>query len=94
MVCTCHRMYQRIYFIYFNIVIFPDEEFLFMMNNWDKELVQFKLHCKANCTKFKSRHIQWSLEVGFWLARHWLLVHVKMYLTGIGTPDPCNLIRD
>jgi hypothetical protein len=65
-----------------------------MMNNWDKELVQLKLHSEANCTKFKSCHIKWSPEVGFWLAHLWLLVHIKMYLAGIGTPDPCNLIRD
>ncbi len=32
--------------------------------------------------------------MGFWLARRWLLVHVKMYVAGLGTPDPCNLIRD
>ncbi len=32
--------------------------------------------------------------MGFWLAWRWLLVRVKMYLAGIGTPDPCNLIRD
>ncbi len=94
MLCNRHRMYQRIYFIYSNLDSFSDEEFLFMMNNWDKELVQFKLHSKANCTKFKSCHIEWSPEVGFWLARHWLLVRIKMYLPGIGTPDPCNLIRD
>jgi hypothetical protein len=94
MLCNRHRMYQRIYFIYSNLDSFLDKEFLFMMNNWDKELVQFKLHSKANCTKFKSCHIEWSPEVGFWLALCWLLVHVKMYLTGIRTPDPCNLIRD
>ncbi len=67
---------------------------MFMMNNWDKELVQFKLHSKLNCTKFKSCHIEWSLEVGFWLARRWLLAHMKMYVAGLGTPDPHNLIRD
>jgi hypothetical protein len=69
MLCNRHRMYQRIYFIYSNLDSFSDKEFLFMMNNWDKELVQFKLHSKSNCTKFKSCHIEWSPEVGFWLAR-------------------------
>jgi hypothetical protein len=56
--------------------------------------MQFKLHSKLNCTKFKSCHIKWSSEVGFWLAWRWLLVHVKIYVAGLGTPDPCNLIRD
>jgi hypothetical protein len=32
-----HKMYQRIYY----------EEFLYLMNNWDKELVQFKLHSEV-----------------------------------------------
>ncbi len=52
------------------------------------------LHSKINCTKFKSCHIEWSPEVGFWLARRWLLARGKMYVTGLGTLDPWNLIRD
>ena len=87
-------MYQRIYFIYSNINSFSDADFMNMMNNWDRELVQFKLHSKINSTKFKSCQIEWSPEVGFWLARRWLLARVKTYVTGLGTPDPCNLIRD
>jgi hypothetical protein len=39
-----HKMYQRIYFIHSNIDSFSDEDFLYHMNNWDKELVLFKLH--------------------------------------------------
>jgi hypothetical protein len=65
-----------------------------IMNNWDRELVQFKLHSEDNATKFKSCQIEWSPEVGFWLARWWLLARVKTYVTGLGTPDPRNLIRD
>ncbi len=76
------------------LILVLDEEVLFMMNNWDKELVQFKLHSKANCTKFKTCNIKWSPMVGFWLAQHWLLVGFTMYLAGTGTPDLCNLIRD
>jgi hypothetical protein len=67
MLCNHHKMYQRIYFIYSNIDSFSDEEFLYLMNNWDKELVELKLHSEVNCTKFKTRHIKWSPEVGFWL---------------------------
>ncbi len=44
MLCNHHKMYQRIYFIYSNLDSFLDEDFMFMMNNWDKELMQFKLH--------------------------------------------------
>jgi hypothetical protein len=40
--------------------LFSDEEFLYLMNNWDKELVQFKLHLEVNCTKFKMCHIELS----------------------------------
>jgi hypothetical protein len=58
MLCNRHKMYQRIYFIYSNLDSFLDEDFIFMMNNWDKELVQFKLHSELNCTKFKSCHIE------------------------------------
>jgi hypothetical protein len=39
MLCNRHRMYQRIYFIYSNLDLFSGEDFLFMMNNRDKELV-------------------------------------------------------
>ncbi len=67
---------------------------LYLMNNWDKELVQFKYHSEVNCTKFKMRHIEWSPEVGFWLSRHWLLAPVKVYVMGLGPPNPHNLIRD
>jgi hypothetical protein len=65
-----------------------------MMNNWDRELVQFKLHSEINFTKFKSCQIEWSPEVGFWLARRRLLARVKTYVTRLGSPDPCNLMRD
>jgi hypothetical protein len=58
MLCNHHKMYQRILFIYSNIDSFSDEEFLYLMNNWDKELVQFKLHSEVNCTKFKTCHIE------------------------------------
>jgi hypothetical protein len=94
MLCNRHKMYQRIYFIYSNIVSFSDKEFLFLMNNWDKELVQFKLHSEMNWIKFKTCHINWSPEVGFWLSRHWLLAWVKVYIMGLGPPNPRNLIRD
>jgi hypothetical protein len=50
MLCNRHKIYQRIYFIYSNIDSFSDEEFLYLMNNWDKELVQFKLRSEVNCT--------------------------------------------
>jgi hypothetical protein len=62
MLCNRHKMYQKIYFIHSNIDFFSDEEFLFLMNNWDKELVQVKLHLEVNCTKFKMCHIEWSPE--------------------------------
>ncbi len=94
MLCNCHKMYQRIYFIYSNLDSFSDDNFLHLMNNWDSELVQFKLHSETNCTKFKSCQIKWSPEVGFWLSRRWLLARVKVYVMGLGPPDPQNLIRD
>jgi hypothetical protein len=69
MLYNCHKMYQMIYFIYSNLDSFSDDNFLHLMNNWDSELVQFKLHSETNCTKFKLCQIEWSPEVGFWLSR-------------------------
>jgi hypothetical protein len=34
--------------IYFNLDSLSDADFMNMMNNWDRELVQFKLHSKIN----------------------------------------------
>jgi hypothetical protein len=64
------------------------------MNNWDSELIQFKLHLETACTKFKMCHIEWSPEVGFWLSQRWLLARVSMFVMELGPPDPHNLIRD
>ncbi len=94
MLCNCHKIYQRLYFIYSHIDCFSDDNFLYLMNNWDSELVQFKLHSEVECTKFKTCHIEWSPEVGFWLSWRWLLARVKVFVMGLGPPDPCDLIRD
>jgi hypothetical protein len=69
MLCNHHKMFQRIYYIYSHINCFSGNNFLYLMNNWDSELVQFKLYLETACTKFKMCHIEWSLEVGFWLSR-------------------------
>ena len=94
MLCNRHKMYQRIYFIYSNLNSFSDNDFLHLMNNWDSELVQFKLHSETNCTEFKLYQIKWSPKVGFWLSRWWLLARVKVYVMGLGLPNHQNLIRD
>jgi hypothetical protein len=69
MLCNHHMMYQRIYSIYSNLDSFSNNDFQHIMNNWDSELVQFKLYSETNCTKFKSCHIKWSPKVSFWLSR-------------------------
>ena len=71
-----------------------DADFAFHINNWDTELTQYKLHSESICTNYKSCDIEWSPEVGFWLARRWLLERVRKYVLGKGSPDPRNLIRD
>jgi hypothetical protein len=91
--CNRHKMYQRIYFIYSHIDKFSNNNFLYLMNKWDSKLISFKLHLEVNCTKFKTCHVKWSPEVGFWLSRWWLLAQVKVFVMGLGPPDPCNLIR-
>jgi hypothetical protein len=94
MLCNRHKMFQRIYFIYLHINCFSDDNFLYLMNNWDSELVQFKLHSETACTKFKMCHIEWSPKAGFWLSRQWLLARVRVFVMGLGPPDPRNPIRD
>jgi hypothetical protein len=64
------------------------------MNYWDSDLVQFKLHSETTCMKFKMCHIKWSPEVGFLLSRQWLLAWFRVFVMGLGPPDPKNLIRD
>ena len=92
--CTKHKMYERIYFIYSHIEHLSEDDFSYLMNKWDTELIQFKLHSEKECTKYKSNQIEWSPEVGFWLSRRWLLVRVKKFVLGLGPPDSQNLVRD
>jgi hypothetical protein len=94
LVCSRHKMYERIYFIYSHVEYLSDKDFAYLMNNWDSELTQYKLHSESNCTKFKSCDIEWSPEIGFWLSQWWLLARVQRFVLGQGPPDPCNMIRD
>ncbi len=94
MLCNHHKMYQRIYFIYSHLDCLSDNNFLYSMNNCNNKFVQPKLPLEVSCTKFKNCHIKWSPDVGFWLSCRWLLAHVKVFLLGLGLPDPCNLIQD
>jgi hypothetical protein len=94
LLCNRHKMYERIYFIYSHVEYISKEDFAYLMNNWDSELTQYKLHLELNCTKFKSCDIEWSPEIGFWLSQRWLLARVQKFVLGQGPPDPCNLIRN
>jgi hypothetical protein len=94
LLCNQHKMYERISFIYSHVEYLSNEDFAYLMNIWDSELTQYKLHLESNCTKFKSCDIEWSPEIGFWLSRRWLLARVQKFVLGQGPPDPCNLIRD
>jgi hypothetical protein len=87
-------MYGRIYFIYSHVDFLSDKDFAYLMNNWDSELAQYKLHSESSCTIFKSCNIEWSPEIGFWLSQRWLLVRVRRFILGQGPPDPCILIQD
>ncbi len=69
LVCSRHKMYERIYFIYSHVEYLSDEDFTYLINNWDSELTQYKLHLESNCTKFKSCDIEWSSEICFWLSQ-------------------------
>jgi hypothetical protein len=73
LLCSRHKMYERIYFIYSHVDFLSNEDFAYLMNNWDLELTQYKLHSESSCTIFKSCDIEWSPEIGLWLSRRWLL---------------------
>ncbi len=81
-------------FIYLHTNYLPDDNFSYMINKWDTKLIQFKLHSEMNCTRYKTCHIEWSPEVGFWLSRRWLLARVRKFVLGLGPPNPWNLVRD
>jgi hypothetical protein len=61
-------MKERKYFIYSHVEYLSEEDFAYLMNNWDLEQMQYKLYLESNCTKFKSCDIKWSIEIGFWLS--------------------------
>jgi len=64
--------YERIYFIYSHVDFLSGQDFAFLMNSWDSELTQYKLHSESNCTKYNSCEIEWSPEISFWLSRRWV----------------------
>ncbi len=68
LLCSRHKIYERIYFIYSHVDFLSDGDFAFLINNWDSELTRYKLHSKSNCTNYKSCDIEWSPEIGFWLS--------------------------
>ncbi len=92
LLCSRHKMYERIYFIYSHVDFLSAKDFAYLMNNWDLELTQYKLHLELSCTIFKSCDIEWSPEIGLWLSRWWLLARVQRFVLGQGPPDPCNPI--
>jgi hypothetical protein len=44
LLCNRHKIYERIYFIYSHVEYISDEDFAYLMNNWDSKLTQYKLH--------------------------------------------------
>ncbi len=94
LLCIQHKMYGRIYFIYSHTDYLSDDDFSYMINKWDTELIQYKLHLEKNCTKYKNSHIKWSPEVGLWLSHRWLLVRIRKFVLGLGPPNPQKLVRD
>ncbi len=62
LVCSRHKMHERIYFIYSHVEYLSNKDFAYLMNNWYLELTQYKLHLELNCTKFKSCDIEWSTD--------------------------------
>jgi hypothetical protein len=51
LLCTQHKMYKRIYFIYLHTNYLSNDNFSYTINKWDTELIQYKFHSEKNCTK-------------------------------------------
>jgi hypothetical protein len=49
------------------------------------------LRLEKKISKFMMGHIKWSLTIGIWLSRWWLLQRVHLWMQGQGIPDPCNM---
>ncbi len=58
LLCSQHKMYEKIYFIYSHVDFLSNKDFAYLMNNWDLELTQYKLHSESSCTIFKSCNIE------------------------------------
>ncbi len=43
LLCTQHKMYKRIYFIYLYTNYLSDDDFSYRVNKWDTKLIQYKL---------------------------------------------------
>ncbi len=63
------------------------------LNLVDLELEQFMKSSEQGCHKYKWNNIEWSLYVGVWILRRWLLSRVQTFMSG-KTRDPRNLFHD
>ena len=64
------------------------------MNAWDIKFKEYMLHSKGHISRYMMGHIEWSPAIGIWLNRRWLLHRVHLWMLGLGTPDPCNMLRE
>jgi hypothetical protein len=63
------------------------------LNSVDLELEQFMKSAEQGCHKCKRNSIEWSLYVGMWILRWWLLSRVLDLMSG-KMRNPRNLFRD
>ena len=93
-VCDEHNMFHRMDVLLRLTPHFTQDNFAFLINAWDGEFTELQIHSKNHCDKFMMGHIEWSPTIGIWLNRQWLLHQVRLWMLGVGCPDPRNMFRD
>ena len=88
-----HQMFKKLNKLTLNAKQLPQADFLLLLNRWDDKLMEHMRCSEEKCHSYKQDHIEWSLTVGVWLTRRWLLWCFLQFKQGT-IKDPQNLIRD
>jgi hypothetical protein len=90
--CNEHNMFHHMDLISQLSSHLTKDNFLLLMDTWDNEFKEFMLHAENHCSKYMKGHIEWSLAIGIWYKRCWLLHHVCLWMMGTGFPNLQNMI--
>jgi hypothetical protein len=67
--CNEHDMFHCMDVIFRLTTHLTEEDFLQLMDTWDKEFKEYMLHSENHCSKFMMGHIEWNPVIGIWLNR-------------------------